>query len=452
MHLYWALSRAKLVIIFIAVLAFLLTENPVAHAATSITAYPVPTASSQPNTLILGPDGNFWFPEVTGDKIGKITPTGIITEYPLTPGSKPAQMAIGPDGNVWFTEIDSNKIGRITLSGIITEYDIPTPAAEPAWISAGPDGNIWFTKRSGGVGKIAMDGTITEYQTPNGMPGRITAGPDGNVWFTNNGYFISGPDTIVKITPSGTTTEYVIGSGVSPTSIIAGPDDNIWFTETDADKIGKLTPSGVLTEYDVPSDTASYPYGLRIGPDDIMWFSEFGSHEIGTITTSGIITEYHVDIDTMNNPFPEEFVLMPGNVLWYASAPFNQITVLRDWGPTDSVTTPTPTPVSNPSTTSSSPPSPTVVTGASSAKQPSVSQKLYDDNFYTSPVVSPTKLSILPAVPSSSESDSPSTPNIKTQDAQHLTNNFRPSKLIGVLLALVAVGLLFLLLRHQRRT
>jgi len=56
----------------------------------------------------------------------------IITEFPIpsVPGS-PLGIAEGPDGNMWFTEQLPNKIGRITPDGRITEYPIPTPNSSP---------------------------------------------------------------------------------------------------------------------------------------------------------------------------------------------------------------------------------------------------------------------------------------------------------------------------------
>ena len=39
-------------------------------------------------------------------------------------------LTAGPDGNLWFTTVaftDRNKIGRITPSGQITEFPIPLP-------------------------------------------------------------------------------------------------------------------------------------------------------------------------------------------------------------------------------------------------------------------------------------------------------------------------------------
>ena len=50
-------------------------------------------------------------------------PPGTITEFSIpTAGSNPYDITAGPDGNLWFTEHDANKIGRITPSGAVTEF------------------------------------------------------------------------------------------------------------------------------------------------------------------------------------------------------------------------------------------------------------------------------------------------------------------------------------------
>src|SRR4051812_5945890 len=75
--------------------------------------------------------------------------------------------------------------GRQLLAVAIGEAAIPTPSsayAEP-WgsICAGPDGNVWFIGSSNTVGRITPDGTITEFAVGGDRGLRaITAGPDGN--------------------------------------------------------------------------------------------------------------------------------------------------------------------------------------------------------------------------------------------------------------------------------
>src|SRR5260370_35005945 len=94
-------------------------------------------------------------------------------------------MSGGADGNLWFEEYYQNKIGRITTSGVITEFPIPTASVTDG-ITSGPDGNLWFTESTGNIGRITTTGTVTEFPVPNGssLPNEITTGPDGNLWFT----------------------------------------------------------------------------------------------------------------------------------------------------------------------------------------------------------------------------------------------------------------------------
>jgi len=69
----------------------------------------------------------------------------------------PTAIAAGPDGNLWFTERLGNRIGRITPEGTITEFPIPTAASSPTnGIVTGPDGCVWFTEYFGNkIAKIA---------------------------------------------------------------------------------------------------------------------------------------------------------------------------------------------------------------------------------------------------------------------------------------------------------
>jgi virginiamycin B lyase len=65
--------------------------------------------------------------QFNGDRIGRITTAGVITEFALpTAGSDPFDIAAGPDGALWFTQQDGNRIGRIT-----TGAPAPVPAPVP---------------------------------------------------------------------------------------------------------------------------------------------------------------------------------------------------------------------------------------------------------------------------------------------------------------------------------
>jgi hypothetical protein len=68
------------------------------------------------DAITAGPDGNVWFTERNGDKIGRITPDGTVTDWPVpTEHGGPLGIVAGPDGNIWFAEKDRSQIGRLTL-------------------------------------------------------------------------------------------------------------------------------------------------------------------------------------------------------------------------------------------------------------------------------------------------------------------------------------------------
>jgi len=48
---------------------------------------------------------------------------------------------------MWFTEYTGNRIGRIAIDGRITEFRVPTAGSVPFLIAAGPNGAMWFTER-----------------------------------------------------------------------------------------------------------------------------------------------------------------------------------------------------------------------------------------------------------------------------------------------------------------
>jgi streptogramin lyase len=50
-----------------------LSSAPAWATAGTITEFPIPTANSQPRGITAGPDGNLWFTESSGDKIGRIS-------------------------------------------------------------------------------------------------------------------------------------------------------------------------------------------------------------------------------------------------------------------------------------------------------------------------------------------------------------------------------------------
>jgi virginiamycin B lyase len=129
-----------------------------------------------------------WFSEFHSSKIGRITPAGEIAEFALPrPSSGPGDITTGADGALWFIELNGtidarvvtgNRVGRITVQGQITEFPIPSPTGSPTNVAVGPDRNVWYTKGAA-LGRVAANGAITEFPLPqNARAVGLTAGSD----------------------------------------------------------------------------------------------------------------------------------------------------------------------------------------------------------------------------------------------------------------------------------
>jgi len=261
----------------------------------SVLEYPL-RGEVHPSVIITGPDGNLWFTQTSPPAaIDMMTPKGILKQFRLKVDySGPVGITVGPDGNIWFTEFTVDKIGRITPDGTITEFPLPaaaTPAGSPpstptasnpkgvTEITVGPDSNLWFAEENANqIGRITTNGTITEFPLigPNNYPTSIVTGPDKNIWFTE-----VGTGRIGRMTLAGLITSYLIPTRHSgPSSITVGPDGNIWFTETNVNQIAKLnTKSGKITEVPLPTRDSG-PFGIVTGSDNALWFVESKANKI----------------------------------------------------------------------------------------------------------------------------------------------------------------------------
>lgn len=278
--------------------------------------FPLPSASAGPYDIAAGPDG-LWFTEQLANKIGRISTSGAITEFPGA--NAPRGIAAGPDGNVWFTELGG--IGKITPAGTMSHGKIGTGTETPGDITVGPENALWFSQNSGKGGgtlyRITTAGEIAGWGTGGGWgaPERLTMGPDGYLWYTSLAWpFLLRWD--------GRPTTF---SGTSPSAgIVTGPDGNIWFAETSVGRIGKVTPAGVLTEFPV-SGAYGLPLGIEVGPDGNLWFTESLGTEtcgIGRIALDGTITEFPLPRPDLT---PGYIALGPDGNLWFTEAGPNAI-------------------------------------------------------------------------------------------------------------------------------
>jgi len=293
--------------------AFLFIAVAAILRAQTFTEYPVPSASSQPYAITVGPDGALWFTETNGAKIGRITTSGVVTEFPLPAGSQPLDIIAGPDGALWFGDSGSPglMIGRITTSGAITQFPVPL-TVQVGKLTAGPDGALWFTVPAAQIGRVTTSGVQTYYHLPStsGSAASIVTASDGNMWFgdTNTAH-------LDRITPSGVITQFAMPAGQSaPNDLAIGPDGAVWGYNNSS--IFSINTSGSSAG----TIGASYPaansavQSLTSGPDGALWYIDWQANKVGRITLSGIANEYLVPTSSAE---PWSIVAGPDGAMWF---------------------------------------------------------------------------------------------------------------------------------------
>ena len=91
----------------------------------------------KPNGIASGPDGALWFTNMRSDSIGRITTSGVNTNYSGSGIDDPLSITAGPDGALWFTNHGADSIGRITTAGVVSNYT-GRGIADPWGITTGP--------------------------------------------------------------------------------------------------------------------------------------------------------------------------------------------------------------------------------------------------------------------------------------------------------------------------
>jgi streptogramin lyase len=280
-----------------------LTANANGPATGTVTLFPFTVSGPDPTGIAPGPDGNVWFTEFYGDKIGRITPSGTIREFSVSnPFATPVGIALGADGNLWFTDPVSASVLRVTPTGSFDAEVATAAATQLTDMIAGPAGILWFIGFDARTTSNGMICALTpglsfdeEYSITRYPLGGVAFGPDGNVWFT-----APATNSIARIVPRRPTPDLqaaipidlevaIPTANSTPGALTVGPDGNLWFVEQSGNNIGRITTTGSITEFAIPTAGAN-PQGITAGPDGNVWFTE--QTQIARITPQGVITEF----------------------------------------------------------------------------------------------------------------------------------------------------------------
>jgi streptogramin lyase len=234
--------------------------------------FSIPSTNAKPEGITIDSHGHFWFTEFNLPQLGRVSPTGGMTQYTipgLTSASESIDDIIGPDKRVWFTT-DFNGIGARDASGNTVLYNIANNSEQPTKLANGPDGNLWFTEYAGAnIGKITPSGMVKEYNVGGGANNfGIVGGPHNTIWWTD-----SANRRVGMMKTNGTNIKYFsVGTG-SPAEIAYRPQDGKFYFTMWEGMIGQVTPTGKVHVCTIPATPTFVAFGIVENPvDKSMWF------------------------------------------------------------------------------------------------------------------------------------------------------------------------------------
>ncbi|HET7813534.1 MAG TPA: hypothetical protein VFL13_04105 [Candidatus Baltobacteraceae bacterium] len=264
-----------------------------------------------------GPYGDVALTVGAGSATGQgqlhVEPT--ITEFAPLSGVKLLDaghnLVVGPDGNVWFTEQLYNGIGvgKVASDGTVTEYPLQNNVI-PAGI-ASANGKLWISEAGNcpssdlnlcGIQEMQTDGTVIgRFDVYHGScdpyPGALVTDKAGNVWYDN-----AACGEIGYLAANAPSTEQHFEVGSTGFGFTAGADGNVWFIASEAYasfSVGKISSSGAAQTYAIPQAGTGYtPASLASRPiDNSIWVAHQGDSLDALAPGSGAVSTYSNDLN-----------------------------------------------------------------------------------------------------------------------------------------------------------
>lgn len=242
--------------------------------------------------IVKGSDGRVWFAGNTRS-IHAMTTDGKETIYPIP--SNPTlveSMVLGPDKNVWFTTWEDNHngvIGKITPSGKVTEYRM-TRSGYARGLTVGSDGRVWFAAKFG-AGAISTKGEIKyidAYEGWSNTPWSIARGAKGYVWLLGHDGSTGG--RLIRVDMNGKTKDFTNSTTKKAFRLFSGPNGTVWFSDHYGGVITRINSKGSFKRFAAPSDLVN-SYGITFLKGNV-WVSYASPLKNGATASAGKIVEF----------------------------------------------------------------------------------------------------------------------------------------------------------------
>lgn len=196
--------------------------------------------------------GNMYVPAFAGNKIVKVTPAGVVSDFVSNALlGNPQMCAFDRQGNLYVTAFASHRVIKVSADGQTVTAFITTGLQSPAGIAFDSRDNIYVANYgSGNVSAFTIDGTALTTWGTNGVVG-VANGPVGLAFDDAGNLFVTRFQTtaIQRIDRAGTTVTAFVSSGISqPAGLVIDTQGNL-YVGSYGGTIYKVTAAGAVSTF-----------------------------------------------------------------------------------------------------------------------------------------------------------------------------------------------------------
>ncbi|MGC8580571.1 MAG: IPT/TIG domain-containing protein [bacterium] len=206
------------------------------------TPYKIFASLTTPGGITVDTLGNLYVPNYSGNRMNRISPTGVITTYaPSTRYNAPLDVALDTGGNLYIANYGNNNILRIP-SGRQNPAIFATGLSSPDALYFSSAGQSWplFVANGGNgtISEVSSTGTVTQFASGFTTPTAIATDASGNVYVgdCSNG-------NVYMINSAGSFTTTVLTGLSCPAGMKLDSLGNIYILDAGTGVMYKYVPS-----------------------------------------------------------------------------------------------------------------------------------------------------------------------------------------------------------------
>lgn len=151
------------------------------------------------------------------------------------------------------------------------------------------NGNYYVTNfNNGTVSEVTPSGDVSTFASVKSGPSGIVSDKEGNLYISHYGTGNGTGNSVTKITPDGTASDFASGGTINvPVATAIDDEGNLYVSNLFDGRLTKITPEGEQSLFSQVSTTPPFAIGHLIWANGMLYGSHVGEHRIYTFDAEG---------------------------------------------------------------------------------------------------------------------------------------------------------------------